>query len=93
MFDKLSPVAEQAAINISRRQFFGRLGRVAMVVTTAAGGLLMLPGDAKAAGRVCGNTYPSPCWQRKLGDPCAVPGERGVFRCRGIKGSSDCDCR
>ena len=51
MFDKLSQVAEQAAINISRRQFFGRLGRVAMVVTTAAGGLLMLPGDAKAAGR------------------------------------------
>ena len=49
MFDKVSQVAEQTATSTSRRQFLGRLGRGAMLAAAAAGGLLALPGEIRAA--------------------------------------------
>ena len=53
MFEKVSQMAEQAATNVSRRQFLGRFGRGAMVVAAAAGGLLAYPGGALAGRKRC----------------------------------------
>jgi hypothetical protein len=49
MFDKLSQFAEQAATNVSRRQFLGSLGRTAAGIAAVLGGVLLLPRDADAA--------------------------------------------
>lgn len=93
MFEQISQLAEQAATNVSRRQFLGALGRGAMVFAAAAAGLLAFPGDAQAARRVCDNaTSESGCWYRKVGDPCiGGPGGR-VGRCRVYRGSTACYC-
>jgi hypothetical protein len=55
MFEKVSQVAERVATSASRRQFLGRVGRGAMAVAAAVGGLLALSSDANAAGhrRAC----------------------------------------
>jgi hypothetical protein len=52
MLEKISQFAEQAATNVSRRQFLGRFGRDAMLVAAATGGFLAFPGGARA-GRRC----------------------------------------
>lgn len=44
MFEKVSQIAEQAAINVSRRGFLKGLGRAAAGAAGALGGLLLLPG-------------------------------------------------
>jgi hypothetical protein len=46
MLEKVNQLAEQAATNVSRRQFLGRLGRSAMAVAAASGGLLAVPAIA-----------------------------------------------
>lgn len=66
MFEKLNQIAEQAATSASRRQFLGRLGKGALAVAAAAGGLLALDKTAEAAMPRCGRTrgqqrYPRPC--------------------------------
>jgi len=63
MFERISQVAEYAATNVSRRQFFGSLGRSAMVLAAAAaGGLLALPALTQAAP---GGSWPG--WHRCQG--------------------------
>jgi hypothetical protein len=53
MFEKLSQMAERAATSVSRRQFLGRMGRSAMTLAAAAGGVLLAPTVSQAA-RHCG---------------------------------------
>jgi hypothetical protein len=52
MFEKIGRLAEAAATNVSvsRRGFFGQLGRAALCATAVLGGLLVLPAAAQAAG-------------------------------------------
>jgi hypothetical protein len=58
MFEKVSQMAEQAAISTSRRHFLGQLGRGALIAAGAMAGLLAMPqdaakGDNQAKGRKC----------------------------------------
>lgn len=48
MLEKLNQLAEQAATNVSRRGFLGRIGRGAGAAAAAAAGLVILAGDARA---------------------------------------------
>jgi hypothetical protein len=92
MFEQISQIAEQTAASVSRRQFLGRLGRTAMVLAAAAGGLLVLPGETNAAPRVCDNaTSESGCWYKRVGDRCLY-GHGGVGRCRAARGTVACYC-
>jgi hypothetical protein len=50
MFDKVSQAAEKLATNVSRRAFFGRVGRGALVVAGVLGATLALPGQGQAKG-------------------------------------------
>jgi hypothetical protein len=67
MFEKFGQIAERAAFSASRRDFLGRLGRGAMTLAVAAGGMLAATGSAEAAKPVCGKTsrgeplYPTRC--------------------------------
>jgi hypothetical protein len=74
MLERFSQMAEQAATNVSRRQFLGRFGRGAMIVAATAGGLLTLPSAAKAArpGRCCCNFSTRDCYRRSRNDPCLL---------------------
>jgi hypothetical protein len=47
MFEKVGQIAEQLAMNVSRRRFLGRLGRAALAAA-AAGGILTMPHAAEA---------------------------------------------
>lgn len=58
MLKKLNQLAEQAATNVSRRQFLGRIGRGAGVAAAACAGLLIQASPARA-GR--GGTKTVPC--------------------------------
>jgi hypothetical protein len=48
MFDKFSHVAAKLATNVSRRAFLGRLGKGALGVAAAVGGLIAFPTRAQA---------------------------------------------
>ena len=52
MFEKLGRAAERAAsgVGTSRRVFLGQFGRAALGAAAAVGGLLLLPGGARAGG-------------------------------------------
>ena len=94
MFEKVSQIAEQAATNVSRRQFLGRFGKGAMTSAAAAGGLLAVPTTARAGRnvRMCstesaavecqGKPYGSACWNSGPGR-CVGPKteEPGVYNC------------
>ncbi len=91
MFEQFSQFAEQAATNVSRRQFLARMGRGAMVVAASAGGLLALPAVSKAARRqvLCGTNSGFYCLNHLVGDACQNGG-----KCVVIKGTTDtCYCR
>jgi hypothetical protein len=64
MFDKIGRLAEAAATNVSlsRRGFFGQLGRGALVVAGALGGLLGAAGPVRADVVTC-------CGTGKCGSP------------------------
>jgi hypothetical protein len=62
MLDKFSQLAEQAATNVSRRQFLERFGRSALAVAAAAGAVLALPVRAQAGRRGC-----EPGWHKCTG--------------------------
>ena len=49
MIDRVSRLAERVATSVSRREFWSRLGRGAMALAAAVGGLLALPNIAQAA--------------------------------------------
>ena len=51
MFEKVGQIAEQAATNVSRREFLGRFGRGALAVAAAAGGILAFPAVGHAGRR------------------------------------------
>jgi hypothetical protein len=72
MIEKLSQLAEQAATNVSRRQFLGRVGRGAMIAAAAAGGLLAFPAAA-TAGRRCPGGYYVCGYDRRDGDVICCP--------------------
>jgi hypothetical protein len=87
MFEQISQLAEHTATRASRRQFLGRVGRGAMGVAAAIGGLLVLPGDAQAAGWCGPNSYPV-CRGKPLGSRC-----RKSLRTYGTcRGTPNCVC-
>ena len=92
MFDRINQIAEQAATNVSRRQFLGRLGRGALGVATAVAGLLAISSAGQGAspwGRTCGFESVFECQGRATGDAC----ENGAGRCRRIRGTANsCYC-
>ncbi len=51
MFEKVSQIAEQAATNVSRRQFFWRVGISSLALAGALGAILALPAATARAGR------------------------------------------
>lgn len=73
MLEKVNHLAEQAAINISRRQFFGRLGRAAAASAAALAGFLAASGDARAGRKApqrCGPLSSSSCAGKYVGAFC-----------------------
>jgi hypothetical protein len=92
MFENLSQFAERAVSNVSRRKFLGSLGRAAILLAAAAGGLLAIPGETEAAPRVCDNsTSESACWYKRVGDRCLY-GHGGIGKCRAARGMVACYC-
>jgi hypothetical protein len=91
MLKKFNQLAEQAATNVSRRQFLGRFGRGAMVMAAVVGGLLIRPEDAHAGRRVCGLNSVDECIGQPEGSVCHVNLEEG--RCKRVPGSSGCLCQ
>src|SRR5262245_9428237 len=91
MFTKVNQMAERAATEVSRREYFGLLGPAAMGVAATAGGLLALPAIAKAGRQnvFCSPTNSSPlCTNSVIGGPC------GNGKCTAYKGTvNDCYCR
>jgi hypothetical protein len=53
MFEKVSQIAAQAATNVSRREFLGRLGRGALVAAGAAASFVAFGSEAQAGRRCC----------------------------------------
>jgi hypothetical protein len=91
MLEKISQAAEKMATSTSRRQFLGRVGRGAMALAAAIGGVLASSGVAhgKRPIRVCSfsSVY---CSNVPVGSACFSP--RGTGRCRQIRGTQDCVC-
>lgn len=86
MFDKVSHLAEQAATNVSRREFLGRFGRSALAVAAAAGGILALPtvGHAgRRAQRMCSADSFGGCQGQLEGGSCTA--DRAFGHCVGAK--------
>ena len=93
MLEQISQLAEQAATNVSRRQFLGRFGRSAMVVAATAGGLLAIPNVAHAGRkppRACGTNSPLSCQGLNVGDGCIDGDFIGV--CLAGKRGDACQC-
>lgn len=99
MLEKIGQFAEQAATNVSRRQFLGRLGRGATLIAVAAGGLLAFDSSGEAARRpprVCSEFSCCGCAGQFEGSECSS--ERASGKCVGIRGKDsnvavvDCDC-
>ena len=53
MFEKTSMLAERVATSVSRRGFFGSLGRWATTAALGIAGLLVSPREARASTRTC----------------------------------------
>ena len=90
MFEQVGQWAEQTAVQVSRRQFLGRFGGLAVGVATAASGLLALNTIAEAGRKpvVCSTNSWFVCTNRTVGSPC---GENG--KCAVAKGTvNDCFC-
>lgn len=82
MFDRISRAAERAAAGVSRRNFFGQLGRGAAAVAAGLGGVLVPAGAASAAGPKCCFSVQYACTK----GPCPkhVPGS--TVNCRDYGG-------
>ena len=93
MLEKVAHLAEQAATNVARREFLGRLGRSAMVVAAATGGLLAIP-IATHAGRkpprACGTNSSLSCQGLNVGEGCIDGDFIGV--CVAGKRGDACQC-
>lgn len=91
MLERVNQLAEQVATSASRRLFLGLVGRGAMLVAAAAGGLLALPAAASAGRRqvLCGPSSTFYCLNNLVGDACSAGG-----KCTVIKGTENtCYCR
>jgi hypothetical protein len=91
MLERVSQLAEHAATSVSRREFLGRVGRSAIVLAAAAGGLLAAPLAVHGARpiQVCGFLNSGiECRGRPVGFSCA----NGAGRCRAVKGTTGCGC-
>src|SRR5262245_6245556 len=89
MLEKVSQLAEQAATNVSRRQFLGRFGRGALAVAMATGGLLAVPSIGHAGRRqprLCLAGSISGCAGQLEGSECYVD---TFGRCQGPKPRGD----
>lgn len=84
MLEKFNQLAEQAATNVSRRSFLGRLGRGAMAAAAAAGGLLAFGAGAQAGragrgARACWiNSANTQCQGVPYGSPCVIDDAPGT---------------
>ena len=93
MLEKVNQVAEQAATNVSRRQFLGRFGRTATSAAAALGGFLAFSefaiGGRKPRGELCHIASGFYCINRRVGDACGTKG-----RCTVFEGTdNECYCR
>ena len=96
MLKKVTEIAEQAVTNVSRRQFFGWLGRGAVASATVLGGFLAVSREASA-----GRKAPQLCLPASHQDCSAVgqrcgPGLRGTCVSVDRKDKSEsvlCSCR
>jgi hypothetical protein len=93
MLQSFRQLAEHAATGVSRRQFLGGMGRVAMVLAAAAGGLLAAPLASQGARPfrgTCGFDSGVECRGQPVGSSCAG----GAGRCRALekKGDTGCFC-
>jgi|GEM_PF-6785984 len=78
MLERVRRSAERAAAGISRRVFFGRLGRGALVAAGAFGAVLALPRSAAAkppcpGRKYCGSTMAGPVCCAKTARCCTTP--------------------
>lgn len=73
MFEKVSQMAERMATSVSRRRFLGRFGGAALAAA-AMGGILALPGGARASNR-CARDFDCPKGKICVGGLC-VKGSR-----------------
>jgi len=77
MLERVSQLAEQAAANVSRRQFLGRIGKGAGMTAAVLGGLLIHspPAWAGRKVRMCADpsSY-SECSGLPVGSPCSYAG-------------------
>lgn len=90
MLEQFSQLAERVATSASRRQFLGQLGRGAMLVAAAAGGLLALPAGShggRRAPRACDADSWATCQGSVEGDSCLTNEGYGV--CQGPKPRGD----
>ena len=93
MFERFSQIAEQAATNLSRRQFLARIGTSAVSVAALLGGLLAAPLTAQARGKTglpCGDGSVEVCRGHSTGDICREAD--GYGRCAYFKGTTICGC-
>ncbi len=78
MFDNIGRVAERVATKVSRRRFFGSLGRWAAATAMGLAGVLTTPGSARAGNQntCCIYGYGLPdCYKCvKLGQTCPATG-------------------
>lgn len=92
MLEKINQTAEKLATNASRRQFFGRLGRGAMTVAAAVGGLLAMPSGAQAAPKFCGTNSSVECVGQRQGARCVVFDRGGRPIAGNCRGAPNCHC-
>ncbi len=94
MFDKISDAAEKLAGKVSRRDFFGSLGRWAGAAALGVAGLLVSGKEAEARGKnrlkpwccvyACGSYYIAICSTECPPDyyGCALYSYRSVRHCK-----------
>jgi hypothetical protein len=80
MFEKISDAAEKLASKVSRRDFFGSLGRWAGTAALGVAGLLALGGEAEAQNR--GRTIC--CVFHNGFYNCAICGPSSPWGCQGL---------
>lgn len=77
MLERITNIAEQAAMQVSRRQFVGRFGRGAAAAAAALGGLMALPTVARCgrkARRRCNADSDPSCINATEGSNCGSSG-------------------
>jgi hypothetical protein len=79
MFEKIGHAAAHVATNVSRRQFLGRFGCIAMAVAASAGGLLAWTGTAEAAQITCGKYRGRQLYRSRCSDGRWICCPRGMY--------------